>query len=129
MKLNTRKTIGCALALAGVICCLCALTGGRRIFPDRYEASGRSGAFVRPAPPDGTIRVNEADAEELTALPGIGETLARAIIEERNAHGPFRYAEDLCAVKGIGSSTLARFRGMLDLSPPGEENRDDSKEP
>ena len=127
MKQGTRKAIGCALALAGVICCLCALTGGARIFPDRYEATGRSGTFDRPAPPDGTIRVNEADAEELTALPGIGETLARAIIEERDAHGPFRYAEDLCAVKGIGTSTLGRFREMLDLSLPEEENRDEPR--
>ena len=64
---------------------------------------------------DGNIRVNEADAEELTMLYGIGETLAVMIIREREQNGPFYYPEDLTDVKGIGPAKLAGFRAMLDM--------------
>jgi len=111
-----RTVIGCALAAAGTVCCLLSLTGAPRRTADVYAASGRSAAFSRPEMPGGTVRVNDADAEELTALPGIGETMAKAILAERALHGPFFYPEDLCAVKGIGQATVRKFRTMLDMA-------------
>ena len=66
--------------------------------------------------PHGTVDVNGADLYELTELPGVGETLAQAIIDERNAHGAFHYPEDLLAVRGIGVKKLEGFRDWLDLS-------------
>lgn len=71
--------------------------------------------------PDGTIDPNTADAAELTELPGIGETLAAAIIAERENGGLFRFPEDLTAVRGIGTKTLTRFRDMLDFSREAQE--------
>lgn len=65
---------------------------------------------------NGPIAVNEADEEELRILPGIGDTLSSLIVKEREAHGPYFYAEDLEAVKGIGPGTLGRFRDMIDLA-------------
>ena len=63
---------------------------------------------LRPVPvPDGEINVNTADKETLMLLPGVGETIAADIIQERDAHGPFRYPEDLLAVRGIGEKKLA----------------------
>ena len=58
----------------------------------------------------------QADAEELQQLPGIGETLAQAILDEREAHGPFLYPEDLMAVRGIGESKYAQIRPWLETS-------------
>ena len=78
-------------------------------------ASGRVGAVERPAAPGGTVNVNEAGVDELMMLPGVGETLAQAIIDEREANGPFRYPEDLMAVRGIGASKLEKMRSLLDL--------------
>jgi competence protein ComEA len=57
--------------------------------------------------------LNRADWPELAGLPGIGETLARRIVEHRNRHGPFRRAEDLRQVRGIGAKTLERIRPHL----------------
>ena len=37
-------------------------------------------------------------------------------IDERSENGPFYYAEDLEAVRGIGPKTIKRFREMIDLS-------------
>ena len=64
----------------------------------------------------GTVRINTASAEELSELPGIGETLASLIVEERDRNGRFFYAEDLESVKGIGPRTLEHFRDMIDFS-------------
>jgi competence ComEA-like helix-hairpin-helix protein len=56
--------------------------------------------------------VNAATAEELELLPGVGPSLARRLVEARKAGGPFRRAEDLARVRGVGAKTrekLAKF--------------------
>ncbi|QTE68546.1 helix-hairpin-helix domain-containing protein [Clostridiales bacterium] len=64
--------------------------------------------------------MNSGSAEELQALPGIGETLSQLIISERENNGNFYYPEDLTAVKGIGIKKLEQFRELLDLSQGGD---------
>lgn len=55
----------------------------------------------------GPVNVNTADAETLSAeLKGVGITKAIAIVEYRKANGPFKSAEDLAKVKGIGARTV-----------------------
>jgi len=61
---------------------------------------------------DFPLDINTATAEELTALPGIGEARAEAIVAWREAHGGFRSVTDLLQVPGIGETTLER---LLDL--------------
>jgi competence protein ComEA len=49
------------------------------------------------------IDLNRASAEDLGAVPGIGPTLARRIVEYRNTHGPFKQVDELQEkVLGIG---------------------------
>lgn len=56
------------------------------------------------------ININQASAEEMQrVLPGIGPTLARRIVEERQK-APFKSVEDLRRVHGIGAKTLERLR-------------------
>ncbi|MFB9145753.1 ComEA family DNA-binding protein [Halomonas alkalicola] len=59
------------------------------------------------------INVNTADAELLSELPGIGPAKAAAIIEEREANGPFESAEDLTRVSGIGAGTVANLEDQV----------------
>ncbi len=61
------------------------------------------------------LDVNSATWVEWMQLPGIGETLARRIVEDRETHGPFESIEDVQRVKGIGVKTLAKLRPWLTL--------------
>ena len=55
----------------------------------------------------GPVNVNTADAETISAeLQGVGITKAIAIVEYRQANGPFKTADDLTQVKGIGERTV-----------------------
>ena len=57
----------------------------------------------------GEIDLNTAEAEELCALPGVGETIAERIILWREENGGFRCLEDLRYVEGIGEKTMERI--------------------
>jgi competence protein ComEA len=59
------------------------------------------------------IDVNGADWPEFSQLPGIGETLARRIVESRAAEGAFADLEELQRVRGIGPKTLERIKPYL----------------
>lgn len=56
--------------------------------------------------------VNQASAEELELLPGVGPSLAKRLVEARDRQGPFLRPEDLSRVRGVGAKTrqkLAKF--------------------
>lgn len=56
----------------------------------------------------GPVNINTATAESIAEnLNGIGITKARAIVAFRNANGPFRDADALTQVTGIGERTVA----------------------
>ncbi len=59
------------------------------------------------------IDINTADWPEIIQLPGLGETMARRILSERNIHGPFQRIDELVRVDGIGPKTLAKIRPYL----------------
>ena len=68
-----------------------------------------------------SIDVNSADWPEFAVLPGIGETLARRIVHSRQVDGPFRSADDLQRVKGIGPKLLERMLPYLSVTGMPEE--------
>ena len=53
-----------------------------------------------------SVNINTADTSELAQLPGIGEVLARRIIDYRRIHGAFTAPEQLTNVEGIGQGKL-----------------------
>lgn len=59
------------------------------------------------------INVNTADAALLAELPGIGEVKAAAIVEDRQANGPYASADDLVRVSGIGEGTVANLADQV----------------
>ena len=65
------------------------------------------------------VELNTADKEELMALPGIGETLAEAILDHRKEHGSFRKPEDLMEVPGIGEKRFEALKGKITANGKG----------
>jgi competence protein ComEA len=98
--------------------------------PERPARDGRAGLAAASSlerPPYVRLDINRATREEFQALPGIGEQLAKRVIERRAARGSFRTVEDLLEVKGIGVKRLDRLRPFLTAGqgsphagPPGQ---------
>ena len=59
------------------------------------------------------VDINKADWPEFAELPELGETLARRIVDSRQASGPFKDHEDLRRVRGIGPLTLDKLKPYL----------------
>lgn len=64
--------------------------------------SRRAEALARPLAPGERVDVDRAPADELQRLPRVGPALARRIVEEREAHGPFGSLAALGRVTGVG---------------------------
>jgi competence protein ComEA len=60
-----------------------------------------------------TIDINQASEEDFAKLPGVGPELARRIVAFREKHGPFRRAEDLLVIRGIGHKKWRKIRPYL----------------
>ena len=59
------------------------------------------------------LDINTAAAEELATLPGIGEELARRIVEYREEHGVYKDIADIMKVSGIGEGKFEEIRERI----------------
>ncbi|MFJ3406559.1 helix-hairpin-helix domain-containing protein [Promicromonospora sp. NPDC090134] len=65
----------------------------------------------------GAVDINTADAAGLEALPGVGPSIARAIVEWRETNGAFASVDELDDVPGIGPATLDELRDSARVGP------------
>ena len=72
---------------------------------------------IEPHEQAGLLDLNQANAEQLRALPGIGPVLSSRILDWRDAHGPFKRVDDLLLVKGIGEVRLEKLRALVTVQP------------
>jgi competence protein ComEA len=75
-------------------------------------AGGSSGTAGAPPGASGKVNLNTATAAQLDALPGVGPSTAAKIVADREKNGPFRTADDLMRVPGIGAK---KFDSLKDL--------------
>ena len=62
------------------------------------------------------ININTATAEQIaSAMTGIGESKAKAIVEYRSSHGNFKSIESLENVDGIGEKTVEKNKDKITL--------------
>jgi competence protein ComEA len=73
-------------------------------------------ALSRPLGPDERIDADRATAQELARLPRVGLGLAKAIVADRQARGPFGSAEGLDRVPGVGPGLLRAVGPHLGFS-------------
>ena len=77
-------------------------------------ASGGGADASGGAPADGApVNLNTATVADLDGLPGIGPTLAAAILRERERRGGFTSIEQLRDVRGIGEKRFADLKGLV----------------
>jgi competence protein ComEA len=69
----------------------------------------------------GPVDINSADAATLAReLTGIGRSRAEAIVAYRSQHGPFKSADDLALVKGIGQKVIDENRANIRVERAGK---------
>jgi competence protein ComEA len=78
--------------------------------PDGGSAGAALGGGIDA---EGRVDLNRATAAELESLPGIGPAKAAAIVEHREAHGPFAEPGDIRAVSGIGEKTFQQLADRI----------------
>ena len=83
--------------------------------PAGPSADGTNGTGGGTADPSGLVNLNSATQPELEALPGIGPTLAEAIIAERERRGGFRSVNELRDVRGIGEKRFADLKDKVTI--------------
>jgi competence protein ComEA len=95
------------------------VTDGQRVLVQRVgeaapAAPGTPGAGGNGSgDPSGLVSLNTATPAELETLPGIGPTLAEAIIAERERRGGFRSVNELRDVRGIGEKRFADLKDKV----------------
>ncbi len=65
---------------------------------------------------EGKVNINTATAAELQLLPRIGPAVAERIVEHRKANGPFKSAEDLMLVRGIGQKAYELLKPYVSVA-------------
>ena len=90
--------------------------GFSRLFSRLFSPSGVSVTYrpiTQTASEPSLVNINSAGIDELTTLPGIGESTAEAIIKYRNEIGFFKSVDELLEVSGIGEKKLDDIRGLV----------------
>jgi competence protein ComEA len=62
---------------------------------------------------DAPIDLNSATVAQLEDLPGVGPSIAAAIVEHREQSGPFASVDELLDVRGIGPARLEQLRPLV----------------
>lgn len=62
------------------------------------------------------VNINQASAEQLMSLPGIGEGKARQIIEYREENGSFTKIEDIMKISGIKEHLFEKIKDAISVN-------------
>jgi len=87
----------------------------RRSSPLAHRDS--AAAAARPLGEGETVDPDRATAQELLRLPRVGPALARAIVADREARGPFRDLKGFDRVPGVGPKLLGVLAPHLRFEP------------
>ena len=108
-----RRLIAAGLLICAFLVGFTALATNRLQPPEIYivlSSDEIPGSEKLPSEP---VNINTCTKDELMILPGIGEILAERILAYREKNGPFRSADDLLQVSGIGEGKLAAIRDYI----------------
>ena len=92
------------------------LKDGEKVFVPEKETISKSNLSVSKKDISDAhhIDINSANEETLKLLPGVGDVLARRIVEYRKSHGPFSNLSELKKVSGIGEKKFAEIKKYIE---------------
>jgi len=79
---------------------------------DRAKTEAAASSANRSGNNQPCVNLNQATSEELKSLPGIGEVIAKRIIDYRGRNGRFRRAEEIIIIQGFSEK---KYRAIADL--------------
>lgn len=86
------------------------------LFSNLIKAAALSLLMATSAFAADKVNINSADAAALDeALLNVGPSKAQAIVDYRKENGPFKSAEELAMVKGIGLKTVEKNRDRIEV--------------
>ncbi len=97
-----------------------AVNLAERVHDEQQVAVPTSKAGARsatPLPPGTIVNINTASADQLDALPGIGEAYSRRIVDSRSVDGPFTRLDDLVDRKVIPRATFDKIQDLITVGP------------
>lgn len=91
--------------------------GDKIIVPTTKEAEGQTVPAVNEGQgvSEDLVNINQANLQQLIALPGIGEVKGQAIIDYRTEHGAFQKLEEIKNVNGIGNAAYDKIKSRITL--------------
>jgi competence protein ComEA len=102
-----------ALACAAVVCLVALTVQSVRL--GGWGAESIEVVRQQPLHAEHRLDANAATWVEWMQLEGIGEVLARRIVEDRETRGSFRSVDDLERVGGIGPKTVEKLRPYVEV--------------
>lgn len=112
------RPVSSPIAACGVVVVAIALGALAARHRAEHPPEPASAPAVHEERATGPVDVNRASADVLERLPRIGPALARRIVDDREANGPFRSVDELDRVRGIGPATLESLRPLVVAGAP-----------
>ena len=85
-------------------------------FPQATPPSRSSARTAAKPAATGPVNITTASAAELEGLPGIGAKTAARIVEYRQKNGPFKKAEELMNVRGVGEKNFLKLKSQITVA-------------
>jgi competence protein ComEA len=82
------------------------------------EKRRAAAAPVSTQPSGAKLDLNRATEAQLDALPGVGATYAKRIVDSRAVDGPFKSAQDLVGRRIVPQATLDKLRDLIMVATP-----------
>jgi competence protein ComEA len=100
----------------GLLVVFLLVAGAPALLAQSSPRSGGASKSVSVAPTS-PVNLNTATEAQLEALPGVGASTARRIIEYRQKNGAFKKIEELMNVKGIGEKSFLKLKPLITVTP------------